>query len=652
MPKLILLFLGLLLVACQQAPTPTAVPIAVATAEPTPIPPTATPTMEPTATATATATATPLPTATATPTVTPSPTPIPPKELTVCMASLPSEVAFYGEQSLPATAVRHALYESPWVVQDFVYQPQGLAGLPTAENGGLRWERVQVSAGRMVANSQGRIIPLRLGDTVLNSNGEPQTFEGNPIFMNQMVVEFTFQPLVWSDGTAVTAEDSVFSYELARDPFTLSDKRLIEHTASYEAVDELTVRWTSIPGLRVPRYLDYVWSPLPRHQWEGIAPIRLAELDEVMRTPLATGPFVVAQWGDGVLELEPNPHYYRSAEGLPYLDRLRFTAVPAPANPLDLLTSGACDVVTQDLILLNRVSPQEAAEQGATLYVSDGVVWEHIAFGINSYGRTARTRPDWFQETAVRQAMLHCTNREAMVEQFTGGLALLTDSYLPATHPLNAGLPAAPAYDPSAGNALLDALGYVDADGDGWRNDISTSTPFSFTIRTTPGELRLAIAQQFAEDMAVCGLQVQVVEEATSKFFADNIEGTIFPRNFDVALFGWLVGVDPTCEHYQSQEISGPVEERFAGWRGANITGFFSRALDNACQVARVAPYGTEEYVAAHTQALGVFTAEWPSIPLFARPKLMLATTAVQHLAPTASQPSELWNVAEWDVVR
>jgi hypothetical protein len=78
------------------------------------------------------------------------------------------------------------------------------------------------------------------------------------------------------------------------------------------------------------------------------------------------------------------------------------------------------------------------------------------------------------------------------------------------------------------------------------------------------------------------------------------LEGTIFPRNYDAAVFGWLVGVDPVCEHYQSQEISGPTEERFAGWRGANITGYFSAAFDTACREARSAFYGTAEYTAAH----------------------------------------------------
>ncbi|MDA0246321.1 MAG: ABC transporter substrate-binding protein [Chloroflexi bacterium] len=655
MKHLPLVVLVLLLAACQQNPTPTAAPQATAAPTTQATAETAAIVNTPTTAAlappeTPTSTPTAVPTETPEPTFTPTATPVPPKELTVCMASLPTDVYLYGDQTLQATAVRHAIYESLLTTLDFGYQPRALAELPTLENGGLRLETVEATLGTRVVNSAGNIITLRLEDSVVNSAGEVVRFTGGSVEMTQMVVEYTFQPLVWSDGTAVTADDSVFSYEIAADPFTLSDKQLVNQTATYEAIDELTVRWTGIPGHRASRYLHYVWPPLPRHQLGEITPLRLPEEPSAARTPLSTGAFVISSWDEAQMVLEPNPHYYRSAEALPHLDRLTFTAVGTAADPLALIAAGQCDVITQELIPLSAPGLAEAADQGANLHVTDGVIWEHIALGINSYGRPATLRPDWFQDSRVRTALLQCTDRATMLANATHGLATLTDNYVPATHPLAAGLPSAPPFDPTAANALLDEVGYVDKNDDGWRDDIETNATFSITVRTTPGEVRETVAAQFAADLAACGVQVTLVVEPTPKFFADSLEGTIFPRNYDAALFGWLVGVDPVCEHYQSQEISGPTEERFAGWRGANVTGYFNPAFDTACREARSAFYGTAEYTAAHTAALTTFATDWPSIPLFARPKLLLTGSAVQNALPNPSQPSELWNVAEWAV--
>jgi peptide/nickel transport system substrate-binding protein len=124
---------------------------------------------------------------------------------------------------------------------------------------------------------------------VLNAAGERVIFDGTPLEMSQLVVDFTLKPMVWSDGTPVSAVDSVFSFEVNRTvemPFTTADTFRTartfrtDRTASYQATGDLSLRWTGLPGWLDQTYFLNVWTPLPEHQ--------LGEYDVDM-LPEATG---------------------------------------------------------------------------------------------------------------------------------------------------------------------------------------------------------------------------------------------------------------------------------------------------------------------------------------------------------------------------
>ncbi|MCB0036365.1 MAG: hypothetical protein KDE51_20175 [Anaerolineales bacterium] len=647
----LLLLAAFWLVACQEDPAPTAVSES-AVVEPTEAADVVIQTATPTVLAEA-ATATPTtPAPTAVPTEVPTATPEPPKELTVCMAIRPQDIYLYGDQSLAARAVRHAVYENLYTNLGFSYQAQGIEAVPSPDNGGFRIETVEVNRGDRAVDATGAVISVVRGSTLINANGEAEVMDENPIVMNQMVVEFTLKPMVWSDGTPVTAADSVFSYEVAADRFTLSDKTLINQTASYEALDTLTVRWTGLPGHRDTLYPTNIWTPLPSHQLGLYNPIDLPNVAEATQMPLSSGPFVVASWGQEEIVLEANPYYYRTAEGLPYLDSVRLIfPVDLPENPYELVTSGQCDVVAQDLLPVEAVGMAEPSADVQT-FVSAGPIMEHIAFGINSFSFPATDRPDWFQDPQARRAITLCTDRQAIVAQSTYGFANVMDSYIPAEHPLFISGAESLAYSPSTGNAILDELGYLDTNEDGIREDIETTRPFSITIATTGSQVRMTAANILSENLAECGIASSVDVQPGPTFFDDTRDGTIFGRKFDLAIFGWVIGTVPTCEHYLSSEVTGLPELGFVGFRGANVTGFFNEEFDVACEGALDAFYNTPEYANNHQDALIIFDNQRPSIPLFTRPMLTLATANIRNIQLDPTEPSGLWNIYEWDIER
>jgi peptide/nickel transport system substrate-binding protein len=480
--------------------------------------------------------------------------------------------------------------------------------------------------------------------------------------MQQMVVEFTFSPLVWSDGLPVTAADSVYSFSIAADAATPGDKSKLERTAAYEATGEQAVRWTGLPGFLDPTYFINAWPPLPRHQLADITAEELLTAPETVQSPLSSGPFMVDEWQPGVLlRLVRNPHYFRQSEGLPSVGVLTVRFDADLSEPVTAVTSGQCDVVTQDSLGLDDVPTVQAAT-GITAHFTPSTVFEHVDFGVNSweYGDdVVGGRPDWFEFVPVRQAIAQCLNRQRMSDELLSGQGPVLDAYIPAGHPLFPEDATFWPYDPQAGNALLDEFGLEDTDADGWREwverdlqqTIMTTTTFSITLGTDSGSpIRLRLNELVQEDLAACGILVNVYDVPAESWYDDGPFSPLFGRRFDLATFAWRTAVRPPCGLYLSTNVTGPEEQGFGGWNNVNATGWSSADYDTVCQTALAALPGTDEYETNHQEAIRIFTDRLPSVPLFQYVQTAVTAPTVLNFQPDPTQPSELWNVFAWDM--
>jgi peptide/nickel transport system substrate-binding protein len=277
------------------------------------------------------------------------------------------------------------------------------------------------------------------GTSLVNSAGETVVFDGTPVMMDRLVVDFTMKPRVWSDGEPVKASDSVYSFNVLADPDTPASKFTVERTASYEATGDLTTRWTGVPGYKDSTYFVNFWQPFPEHVWGGLSAAEMLESEITSRLPVGDGPFAIQEWiaGDSI-RLTPNEFYYQ--EGLPYLDSVTYKFIPDTNQLIAQLLSGACDIGTQDGLAADQAPFLIEAENNGLLtpYFQTGTVYEHIDFGINSYGDYGDGvgRPDWFEDVRVRQAMTMCTDRQGMVDNIMFGRSEVIHTYIPSVHPL------------------------------------------------------------------------------------------------------------------------------------------------------------------------------------------------------------------------
>ena len=596
-------------------------------------------------------------------TVEPTEAPAETKDLVVCMTQEPDTLFPYGGSMLASRAVQHAIFENSITALSFDYQAQGIEKLPNLEDGDAVINIVEVEAGDRILTADNEPKELAEGDIVIDATGEAVTFDGTPIQMEQMVVDFTMKPTVFADGTPVKASDSVFSFKIAGDPDTLTDRTDIVRTQSYEATGELTTRWTGLPGYKDSTYFLNFWSPYPEHLWGQYSVQEMLEAEEVNRLPVGDGPFKVVEWRPGEsIRLIRNEFYYRAAEGLPYLDSVTYRFIPDTNQLLAQLLSGQCHIGTQDALSTNEAPFLIEAEASGILipYFQTGTVYEHIDFNIDPYGDYAGTRYDWFEDVRVRQAMTMCTDRQRMVDDIMYGRSEVIHSYVPSIHPLYPmdGLVQYD-FDPPAANALLDEAGYDQRDADGFRLD-PAGARFAPTAQTTAGNaMRQRILQIFKENMLACGIDVQLEYLPASEWFADRAEGPLFGRRYDLGEFAWLTEVEPACALYRSDQIPGPMGEinprtdmPYNGWGGQNNTGYASLEFDAACNQAMQSLPGTPEYVEGHTRAQVIFSRDVPVIPLFLRLKVAASLPDVLNFGVDSTQSSEMYNIYEIDLDR
>jgi len=627
---------------------------------------------------------------TVSPTPVPSPTPSPtpePKTLTICLPNEPDSLYLYGTDDLAAQHIWQAIYDGPLDSRNYTYQPVILTSLPSLASGSAAVEMITAQAGDRVLAAGGEVVELAPGVTVQDASGQRVTFDGTPILMQRMVVTFALHSnLYWSDGALLTADDSVFSFELAADgstdlaqvPATLADKHAIKRTTDYHAVDVRTIVWSGIPGFLDRAYFLNFWHPLPRHAWGHLSAAELLNADVSTRHPLGWGPFVLREWVPGDhITADRNPIYFRAPEGLPRVDEVTFRFIPDPTTLAGELLAGRCDVVTHDAAEAVRaalsppssppmrgkeegptpmggekeggLTPMEGKEGELTVFSTYDARWEFLAFGISP--ATGYDRPDFFEDVRVRQAIALCIDRQAMINQLLGPSGRVLHSTIPPEHPLYAGDALTTwGYAPAAGQTLLATAGWYDEDGDGTREahnipGITDGTPFQVTYHTTGEPQRVQTAQLIQTYLAECGLQVSLETLPPETLFDAGPEGVLFGRRFDLAQFSWRAVSDPLCDLF----LSGQMPD--AGhWDRPNVAGFLDDEYDTACLSALEAPPGSKIYATGHTEAQHIFSERLPVLPLFQHPKVTLARTSVIGLVPDPTQTSELWNIEQLDL--
>jgi peptide/nickel transport system substrate-binding protein len=295
---------------------------------------------------------------------------------------------------------------------------------------------------------KGDEIILWLADSV--DNPDPLTY----IYHVKKGVKF-------HDGTPMTADDWVASWEHVRNPATGAPKAYtFDNVDKIAKVDDYTVKVT----LKKP---DWRQSWLPATTGWYIASKKYLEahpkdFGKPTGGANGTGPFKFVSWKSGdTIELVRNDDYWNKAAGGPYLDKITFKILPEA-------TARVAGLQTDDLDLVLGMLPGDQLPVVAQM--PDVSLTTAPSYHFDYTGLNCKRPP--FDNLKVRQALAHAYDRAAVTKAAYGAYATPaaknspypTYGYFYEKDKLQAAYEALPAYqfDLKEAKRLLDESGVAD----------------------------------------------------------------------------------------------------------------------------------------------------------------------------------------------
>lgn len=474
--------------------------------------------------------------------------------------------------------------------------------------------------------------------------------------------------LKWSDGSEMTADDVVFTYEYCINPDTgCSNMDEIADIASIAAPDDRTVVITFNQPESYP-YTPFVTtdlSILSRAQFADCvgtdAPICFNE----NYMPLGTGPYRItsftpnAEDGQISAEYERNPHYHGSR---PYFDRIVMTGGgSAEEAAISVLIDGETDYAwnlqVDPLTLSGLEGGGTSGERIGSLANSFASRVERIMVNqTNPSATLGEDRSEWlggtnphplFTNTAIPQAMSMAIDRQTISDQFYG-FAGRPACNLVATPPrfVSDTNDSCLTQDIAGANKLLDDNGVTDADGDGIRE--YNGMPLRITFQTSTNDIRQQTQELVKGWWRQIGIETDLIDWEGSVFFGGEplmAAGASFKRFFaDVEMYANSTAVDPQsslsaalCENIPSIEDD---------WGGSNVARICDEdyeatyeALTNTSDRAR-----REELI---KQLNDILIQNYYLIPLVNRGNVSAHLDTLVGVDENAWDTS-LWNIGEW----
>ena len=587
------------------------------------------------------------------------PEPEPKAVLSICLGDEPGSLFLYGDQSLSARIIRQAIYD--WTADEelSINYSAAIAEIPSLANQKVVLSEVEVADGRWIVDAHGNLTVLSRGTKYRPAGcSDPncwETFDQNgPVIMDQVSVEFQLRDdLVWSDGTPLVPEDSIFSYQTAVRIYGNRGPAKLHYSSSYLTSEEGSVVWTGLPGyLGMLSYTDLFFDPLPSHLWENYSREDLLLSDSSTRFPIGWGGYRVVEWVPGDhITLYMNEEYQHQDELA--FDALVFRFMPGPEEALAAYFSGECQIVANQPGLPDYIDDLRQAVEDSSVQItlSEARAWEQLSFGIDSISRSS----DLLGAPGVRQALAGCVDRDKLSSRRldSGGVAN-GFSIISANDRENEGSPLP--FQPIAAGQDLRDLGWIDHDGDPDTPRLAegvVGVPYGssldlvlLTVNTDTG---ISAANMIADGLRTCGVGVEVQPLPANELLAPGPDGPIFGRQFDLAYFAWAAGNYQPCRLYLSDEIPGIYPQYAKGWGGVNAPGYNSEQYDQACYTVLATLPDQDVNNQALAEIQSIYQEELPSLPLFFRRDIVLSSPQIRGISD--GYLSELWYIENLEMI-
>ncbi len=511
-------------------------------------------------------------------------------------------------------------------------------------------------------------VPYVAGVTPSFENGYA-SFVGDAADRFLQVVFDLRNDVVWSDGTAVTAQDFVFAWQLLLNPDYPVTGRTFEAKLSSMRADgdyRVVVRFMSqneareaarsgrnVNGQLPPGFFSafatqdgpvvdpsyYKGYPaFPRHVLEPlIAQVGVAQLAQqpIMRAPLGVGPFKVSEWVPGQsIGCDSVRSYFLGAPRSEFL----LIKIVSDANAVFAeLAAGEADVVTEDALNEFYAPDLDRLEREGLIRASftAGATLEHIDLNLDN---------PHLQDLRVRQAIIHALDRQRIVDTLLNGKASVIHSWAPIWRWDYSPDVTRYSHDPAKARALLRDAGYTPgSDGIMQKSGQKLSLKYQTTADNQARVLSTQIEQQALKEV---GIDIRLEYLPSEEFFvAGDNPGPLAARTFELGRYAWIAADDPagTKSLYHSDFIPSKANK----YVGQNYPGIRNPRLDELLHAGETSLDQAQRMI-LYAEAQKIWTDLVPVVPLFTRAKVTAISPVLQDFRPTPTATPPTWNAHDW----
>ncbi|MEJ6500252.1 MAG: peptide ABC transporter substrate-binding protein [Rhodobacterales bacterium] len=459
----------------------------------------------------------------------------------------------------------------------------------------------------------------------------------------------------WSDGSALTSADVVFTANYCMDPAGgCQQLAKFADIASVEALDDMTVKITFNKAKPFP-YGPMVGSQTPviqQAQFKDCVGIKAPECTAQNFGPIGTGPFVVTDFkANDVIALVANPNY-------------RDAAKPAFAS-VTLKGGGDAAAAARSVLETGEF------DYGWNLQVDPAILKQMASAGkgqvVSAFGTSVErfminaTNPDpalgdkrgtveggphpYLSDPAVRKALSMAIDRQVISDVGYGAAGKPTCNVLPAP-----AIYASTANDSclvqdiAGANKMLDDAGWARAsDGIRAKNGVRISILYQTSTNAVRQDTQALVKQWWNE----IGVEVELKNISASVFFGgDQSSPDTFQKFFsDVEMYtNNFDGTDP--EAYMGGWVCSEAPTPANNWLGANMPRYCNPAYDALS--AEMSGTGDLNERARLAKSMNdMLIQDGAIIALVHRGNV---SAHANSLAGVKLNPwdSELWNIADW----
>ncbi len=386
---------------------------------------------------------------------------------------------------------------------------------------------------------------------------------------DKMEVTYKINPkFKWSDGSNVTTDDIIKTYEIVANPTFIqaaqsprfsSDMYIIQGINDYNegkadkisglekiSDSEMKIHLTEMnPGV-------YYGGPfasafVQAKSLEGVPMDKILESDAFRKNPPSYGPFVIDSIVSGErVSYKPNPYYYK---GAPKVAGVEVQIIPS-SQSVASIKSGSHHLYRS---VGSDVFDQIKDLKNISIGVQPDLYLAYMGFNQGTWdekNNVVVTNPDAkMNNVALKKALAHAIDNKTLGEKFYSGLRF------PATSPIapvftdyfdpsNKGIP----FDPEAAKKLLDEAGYKDVDGDGFREDPKGEQLVLHLGMMAGGEISEPLSQYYLDSWKNIGIKAELTDGRLLEFndFYDRVQANDPGIDVYMAAFGLASDPNPT----------------------------------------------------------------------------------------------------------